>query len=134
MVGIMKIQPYFLLILVTLIWSGRVLAAADPTQPPAVWGSVPADATAPEEAGGLRLQSVMLPHRGRGVAVIGGVTVPLGGYFGEAKLIRLSEREAILEGPDGVTHLYLTPNVEKQMVVTSGSRKSQKTGQGKESR
>jgi MSHA biogenesis protein MshK len=54
--------------------------------------------------------------------------------LGEAKLIRLSEREAVLEGPDGVTHLYLTPNIEKQMIATPGSRKSHKTGQGKDSR
>lgn len=107
---------------------------ADPTQPPVVWGSISTDTAVADEAGGLRLQSVMIPQRGRSVAVIGGVTVPLGGHLGEAKLIRLSEREAVLEGPDGVTHLYLTPNVDKQMIVTPSVRKSHKTGQGKDSR
>jgi MSHA biogenesis protein MshK len=114
--------------------SGLSQALSDPTQPPAVWGVGSSDATAAEEGNSLRLQSVMLPQRGRGVAVIGGVTVALGGRLGEAKLIRLSEREAVLEGPDGVTHLYLTPNIEKQMIVTPSVRKTHNTVQGKDSR
>ena len=130
----MKIRIHLILCLALMTLSGHLFAAADPTQPPAAWGSVSADTAAVEETGGLRLQSVMIPQRGRSVAVIGGVTVSLGGYFGEAKLIRLSEREAVLEGPDGVTHLYLTPNVDKQMMVTPGVRKTHKTGQGKDSR
>lgn len=130
----MKIRTQLALCLIFMSFSGQLLAAADPTQPPAVWGSLSTDTAAADETGGLRLQSVMIPQRGRSVAVIGGVTVALGGQFGEAKLIRLSEREAVLEGPDGVTHLYLTPNVDKQMMVTPGVRKTHKTGQGKDSR
>ena len=129
----MKIRAQLVLCLAIMSFLGQAFAAADPTQPPAAWGGGSTDVVA-DEAGGLRLQSVLIPQRGRSVAVIGGVTVPLGGHLGEAKLIRLSEREAVLEGPDGVTHLYLTPNIEKQMIATPGSRKSHKTGQGKDSR
>ena len=130
----MKIRIHSALCLAIMFFSGQAFAVADPTQPPAVWGNISTDTAVADETSGLRLQSVMIPQRGRSVAVIGGVTVPLGGRFGEAKLIRLSEREAVLEGPDGVTHLYLTPNVDKQMIVTPGVRKSHKTGQGKDSR
>jgi MSHA biogenesis protein MshK len=134
MVGIMKNRTHLFLCIAMMSFLGQAFAAADPTQPPAAWGGGSTDTAVADEAGVLRLQSVLIRQRGRSVAVIGGVTVPLGGSFGEAKLIRLSEREAVLEGPDGVTHLYLTPNVEKQMIVTPGARKTQKAGQGKDSR
>jgi len=64
--------------------------------------------------------------------VIGGKTVALGDSIGGAKLVRLNEREAVLQGADGVTHLYLTPDVEKRMIVTPGSRKAGKPGPAKD--
>lgn len=96
---------------------------ADPTRPPTAW-LAPADVAVASGGGegepaGLRLQSVLIPQRGgKPVAVIGGRTVALGGRIDGATLIRLTEREAVLQGADGVTHLYLTPGVEKQLVVT----------------
>jgi MSHA biogenesis protein MshK len=60
--------------------------------------------------------------------VIGGKTVALGGQVGAATLVRLNEREAVLQGADGVTHLYLTPDVEKQMIETPKPRKTGKSG------
>jgi MSHA biogenesis protein MshK len=78
--------------------------------------------------GGLRLQSVLVKQSGKPVAVIGGKTVVLGERLGEATLVRLNEREAVLKGADGVTHLYLTPEVEKWMVVTPASGKTGKAG------
>lgn len=134
MVGFMNRCLSYAVFLVLMSVSGFGLAASDPTQPPAAWSSSSSDTVSPDDGNSMRLQSVMLPQRGRGVAVIGGVTVALGGRLGEAKLVRLSEREAVLEGPDGVTHLYLTPNVDKQMIVTPGVRKTHKTGPGKDSR
>jgi MSHA biogenesis protein MshK len=106
---------------------------ADPTRPPASWLNA-ADDAAPgaEAAAGFRLQSVLLPQGGRPVAVIGGKTVALGGNVGGATLVRLTEREAVLQGADGVTHLYLTPDVEKQMIVTPKSRKAGKSGPAKD--
>jgi len=106
---------------------------ADPTRPPAAWlnaGGVTAPAA--DSAAGFRLQSVLLPQGGRPVAVIGGKTVALGGSVGGATLIRLNEREAVLQGADGVTRLYLTPDVEKQMIVTPKSRKAGKSGPAKD--
>ena len=106
---------------------------ADPTRPPAAWLTAGDDAApGADAAAGFRLQSVLLPQGGRPVAVIGGKTVVLGGSVGGATLIRLNEREAVLQGADGVTHLYLTPDVEKQMIVTPKSRKAGKSGPAKD--
>ena len=87
---------------------------ADPTRPPAgiESGAVPA------EVAGSQLQSVLIPKKGTPVAVIGGQTVPLGGRYGDSTLVRISEREAVLEGPGGVERLLLTPAAEKTNVVT----------------
>lgn len=106
---------------------------ADPTRPPAAMQATGGDASPGAEAAtALRLQSVLVPQGGRPVAVIGGKTVTLGDSVGGAKLVRLNEREAVLQGADGVTHLYLTPDVEKQMLVTPKSRKVGKTGPAKD--
>jgi MSHA biogenesis protein MshK len=103
--------------------------SADPTRPPAAWLAPVNEArSGGEDSGGLRLQSVKMPLGGRPVAVIGGKTVALGGHVGGATLVRLNEREAVLQGADGVTHLYLTPDVEKQMIEMPKPRKTGKTG------
>lgn len=121
-----------------LLVAGFALAAPafaladDPTRPPADWLSPVDTGAAASNAGALRLQSVKVPQRGRAVAVIGGKTVAVGERIGDATLIRVSEREAVLQGSDGVTHLYLTPDVEKQMIVAPQSRKAGKSGQMKD--
>lgn len=106
--------------------SSAFAQSADPTRPPANWLAPVefAGQSSDDNTGGLRLQSVLVPQGGRPVAVIGGKTVPLGGKLGSATLVRLTEREAVLQGTDGVTHLYLTPDVQKQMIVTPGTRKT----------
>lgn len=107
---------------------------ADPTRPPANWlQSVDTSGNAAGDGGSasLRLQSILMPQGGKPVAVIGGRTVALGGRIGGATLVRLNEHEAVLQGADGVTHLYLTPDVQKQMIVTPAPRKTGKTGQMK---
>ncbi len=98
---------------------------ADPTRPPAAWLT---PATGGDAAEIPRLQSVLMPRGRRPVAVIGGKTVALGGKLGGATLVRLSEHEAVLQGADGVIHLYLTPDVQKQMIDTPKSRKTGKSG------
>ena len=99
---------------------------ADPTRPPA---GIENAAQALESSGPV-LQSVMIPKKGTPVAVIGGQTVALGAMYGENRLIRLSEREAVLEGPGGIERLQLTPGVEKTNIVTkkSAARDAQNRG------
>jgi MSHA biogenesis protein MshK len=125
MVGTMKWMALVLLAMATSAGA----QSADPTRPPAAW--LTAADTGQADAvvdGGLRLQSVLVKQSGKPVAVIGGKTVVLGERLGEATLVRLNEREAVLKGADGVTHLYLTPEVEKRMVVTPASGKTGKAG------
>jgi len=125
------VDPMRLIALALLAAATPALAqSADPTRPPAAW-ITPAVETAQgvsESGGGLRLQSVMMPQGGRPVAVIGGKTVVLGGRVGGATLVRLNEREAVLKGSDGITHLYLTPDVEKQMIEMPMPRRTGKSG------
>jgi MSHA biogenesis protein MshK len=122
-----------LLALLSLVPFGTALAASDPTRPPASWLS-PSEAPAGVAGKSLRLQSVLMPQRGRPVAIIGGQTVALGERVGDARLIRLTEREAVLQGPDGVTRLYLTPDVDKRMIVAPAATKARQAAQGKEKR
>ena len=98
-------------------------ALDDPTRPPA--GVVGPDGNA-STAGSVGLTSVMLPKKGKAAAVIDGQVVEIGGKVRDARLVRVSETSAVLEGPDGIERLYLTPDVEKKMIVTKGAVKRQK--------
>ena len=97
---------------------------ADPTRPPA---GLFVEAAGDEAAGGPVLQSVLIPKKGRAVAVISGQQVYLGEMYGESRLIRLNEREAVLEGPSGVERLMLTPGIEKTNIVMKKTNKSNKS-------
>jgi len=91
----------------------RADALPDPTRPPAAMLSAPAAAaSAPTDA--LQLQSVLLGHGRTPAAVISGELVLLGGRFRDARLVRVTERFAVLKGPQGDTVLSLTPAAIKQ--------------------
>ena len=97
----------------------RVLS--DPTRPP---GILAVDPQAAVDVSGPVLQSVIIPKKGRPVAVIGGQQVRLGEKYGESRLVRLNEREAVLDGPSGIEHLPLTPGVEKIAVKRRSKEKT----------
>jgi len=83
---------------------------ADPTRPP--------DAVEPVEgrdagASGPRLESILIAPNRR-LAVISGQTVQLGGRFGEARVVRITESEVVLRSGDQLETLKLFPGVEKQ--------------------
>lgn len=90
---------------------------ADPTQPP---GAVPegldAEKGAPE---GPRLQSVLISPNRR-VAVIGGQTVPLGGMYGQSRVVRIAEGEVVLQTGQERQTLKLFSDVEKRVSRPSG--------------
>ncbi len=94
---------------------------ADPTRPPA---GLVAEATSSEAVTGPVLQSVLIPRKGRAMAVIGGQPVRLGEMYGESRLIKLTEREAVLEGPSGVERLLLTPGIKKTNIAMKKTNKS----------
>ena len=87
---------------------------ADPTAPPAGFS---ASAMESMEVTGPVLQSVKIPKKGKPLALIGGQEVKLGELYGDSRLIKLTEREAGLEGPSGVEHLMLTPGIEKTNIT-----------------
>lgn len=90
-------------------------ALPDPTRPPAAFYEPANDAG---EVTGPVLQSVVIPVKGRPVAVISGQQVTLGGRYGESRLIRLSESEAVLQGPAGALRLPLTSGITKTPIMT----------------
>ena len=99
---------------------------ADPTAPPAGFS---ASAMESMEVTGPVLQSVKIPKNGKPLALIGGQEVKLGELYGDSRLIKLTEREAVLEGPSGVEHLMLTPGIEKTN-ITKKSPAAKRTQSG----
>ena len=80
----------------------------DPTRPPAALLAAPsAAASAPSDA--LQLQSVLMGRGRTPAAVISGELVLLGGQLRDTKLVRVTERSAILKGPSGELTLTLVP-------------------------
>jgi len=85
----------------------------DPTRPPAAMLATPAAAaSAPTDA--LQLQSVLLGRGRTPAAVISGELVLLGGRIRDAKLVRVTERVAVLRGAQGDITLSLTPDAIKR--------------------
>ncbi len=71
------------------------------------------------EARPARLQSVLLGGAGAQAAVIDGTLLAVGDRLGEARLLRLTERSAVLIGPQGkTTTLLLIPGVDKRDAAT----------------
>ncbi len=92
----------------------------DPTRPPAAFENAPA-ATEAKAGNSAGLQTVILRKGRKPVAVINGETVELGGKVGEATLVKLSEREAVLQGPQGREVLHLTPKASKTAAHPGGA-------------
>lgn len=101
---------------------------ADPTRPavtvsePAS-GSVSTGAGTPASPSGL--QTVIIGRGRKPTAVINGIMVELGDKIGEATLVKLSETEAVLQGPAGREVLQLLPGVVKK---TDSSRPKRDEG------
>ena len=93
------------------------LPLADPMRPPP--GYVPAGEGDAMPVG-PSLESVMLPKHGRPLAVINGRQVRVGDEYEGSRLIRLTEREAVLSGPGGTERLFLTPGIRKEGVSAQG--------------
>lgn len=98
------------------VLAGSVLGQAlpDPTRPPPGFAGEAATGAAVDT--GPRLQSVLVPAKGRPTAVISGQTVRLGDMWGESRLIHVGENDVLLEGPQGRQRLLLTPEAHKEVV------------------
>lgn len=109
----------------SLLMLAGLAQAADPTRPPEAWlNAQPGDGAV--EVDHSRLQSILRPKNGRPVAIIGGRTVLLGQRYGDATLVRVNETDVLLQGADGVTRLYLTPQVDKRMVKNGSGKPGKK--------
>ena len=99
-------------LLLALAWAGAANGAgleADPTLPPTVTeGSL---AQAGGKSASPVLESVLIPVKGRPMAVISGKSVVLGEKFGEDRLVKVTENEVVLRGKEGDTRLALNPAV-----------------------
>ena len=119
---LMRALPALLALALPLAAGAQI---ADPTRPPVAVAETADEAGA---AAGPVLQSVLIPKNGRPLAVIDGQQVRLGERLGERRLVRLSEREAVLDGPLGIERLQLTPGVEKTNVVAKKATKTPARG------
>lgn len=88
---------------------GQGQGIADPTRPPGGGDGMQAEIG----SSGPVLQSVMLSPS-RKVAVISGEMVTLGGKYGTARLVKLTESEAVLKNGQEITVLRLHPRVDKR--------------------
>lgn len=119
-------QSAGLLLMVAGFASGEALAQshatglADPTRPPAVMVEATVDPAKEDQQDVLPpagLQTVLLRKGMKPLAIINDQSVELGGMVGEARLVKLTETEAVLQGPNGKEVLRLMPDAERKPVV-----------------
>ncbi len=104
-------------------------ASADPTRPPAILTEEePNEDASKKEPPPSGLQTVILRKGAKPLAIINGQTVKLGEKVGDARLVSLSETQAILQGPDGREVLRLMPAAERKAVIPPQPRKDSKRG------
>ncbi len=82
----------------------------DPTRP-----AVGADSAASTAASGVALQSVVISPTVK-AAIINGQMVKVGEKFGNARLVRVTESEAVLRDGSDVQILKMYPGIEKKAV------------------
>ena len=120
-----------------LVFQATALAQAlpDPTRPPPGFvdpadgkaggvaglgvSAAPTDPASASAESGMILQSVLLPQKGRPVAVISGQYVPLGARVNDWELKSVAEREVVLAQGASRRVLMLTPLVSKTMTKTA---------------
>jgi hypothetical protein len=94
--------------------SGFAQTLPDPTRPPAsVTRNVHADGSPRATSAAPIVQSIFIARDQRS-AVISGETVTVGGQYGDARVVRITESEVVLKGSEGVATLQLYPLVDKR--------------------
>jgi hypothetical protein len=89
----------------------RAQTLSDPTRPP---GAGPAAEVDEGQARAPVLQSVIITSKGR-AAIINGQRVELGGVYGDARVLKISETEVLLRSAGGTEVLKMYPNVDKRL-------------------
>jgi hypothetical protein len=104
--------------------SARSQTLNDPTRPPP--GVYSNEAAAGEARSEPVLQSVMISPT-QTSAIIAGKTVRLGGTYGDARVVKISEGEVVLRSPSGTETLRLYPNISVKAIEppsSSGNRRA----------
>jgi MSHA biogenesis protein MshK len=115
-------------LLAVLLLAGANAAAqtmTDPTRPPAGLALTEAG---DEAVAAPVLQSVMISPAVR-TAIIGGETVKLGGKYGDARVVKISETEVVLRTASGTETLKMYPAVTinpVQPAPVAGAKRAQK--------
>lgn len=113
------------ILMLSLAWMGELRAETDdPTAPPSATAASQATGgggTAKGEVAAAVLESVLIPAKGRPLAIISGKRVLLGEKFGEDKLVKVTENEVVLRGQGGETRLPLNPAVSLKPTVHRAS-------------
>ena len=92
--------------------SGGAQIVNDPTRPPA--GTYSTD-SGDSAAAAPVLQSVMITPTAR-TAIIGGETVKLGGMYGDARVVKITESGVVLRSATGTETLRMYPEVTMKPV------------------
>jgi MSHA biogenesis protein MshK len=88
----------------------------DPTRPPVSFGPGEPDAG----GGGIMLQSVLISPTHR-AAIINGVLVPVGGKYGGAVLVEVTEKSAVLRSGGTRQVLKLHPGVDMREIGSTAA-------------
>ncbi|MCW5603022.1 MAG: hypothetical protein KIT18_00515 [Burkholderiales bacterium] len=118
-------------------WLGAVMTCSldvapaqtlnDPTRPPP--GYADAEPAGGAQRAGPVLQSVIITPSSRS-AIISGETVRLGGRYGNARLVKVSENEVVLKDGDETLVLKLYPDVDMRSAVQTGKSTPQRVRPG----
>ena len=102
----------------------------DPTRPPR---EIPGGgASAFDPAVSSSPAQVVIISKERRQATINGRTVSLGGRYGDATLVRISDEEIVLQRPEGTETIKLYSSVQRTKRWTSAQEKSKVPGRGEE--
>ncbi len=107
-------------LLITLASAAQALT--DPTQPPLELLRAATAGAAPRTP----LQSILLSSARKG-AILNGQYVPLGGHFGNATLVKITETEVTLKSDQALEVLQLYPSSGKTSARPTPDRKPEKT-------
>lgn len=94
-------------------------ALPDPTQPPTGWG--PGESPDSALLAPARLQMIVHSPGTKPWALLDGRRVDIGDVVDGARLVRLTDTEALFKGPDGTRRLSLAPGVSRQSTIPSNT-------------
>ena len=96
-------------------------AQSESAHPPSAVAASPGE---PRAAPANRLRSVLISP-GRKLAIIDGITVPLGGMVGGARLVRITDTEVLLKTGTETEVLKLFPGTDKRPSTQGAARARQ---------